>query len=364
MTEQTMQGAKANIVIVDDEPSILKVLRFLLARTYNVHLFDNPAEAERFVDEHPVDLVVTDEMMPEMRGSELLARIHKKHPDICSIVLSGQAEKDDIARAVNEGHIFSFLFKPVERQQLINVIEKGLENRNMKRILAEQNAQLKAYSENLEKMVEEKTTELMKAYDRLSMLDANKMYFLIYLSQEMDSSLDRIQSLAEALLNYFAFSGAELKVQKAAVPLAETVAGVLQGLRERIEQSGVTVETAVEEGIQVVADPNFLARVIRVVVDNALVFTAAGGQVNIVSNMLNGRVQLIVKDTGRGITRENLRKVFKPFVLDRDSRHPGGFGLNLPMAKSIMHAFGGNIWAQSDGPGTGTTFRLEMDPAT
>ncbi len=364
MSEQaTKPATKPTVVIVDDEQSILKVLRFLLARTYDVHLFANPVEAELFVDEHPVDLVVSDEMMPEMRGSELLARIHKKHPDICNIVLSGQAEKDDIVRAVNEGHIFSFLYKPVERQQLINVIEKGLENRNMKRILAEQNIQLKAYSENLEKMVEEKTAELVKAYDRLNMLDANKMYFLLYLSQEMDSSLDRIQKLAEVLLNYFAFAGSELKVQRTAVPLAQTVGAVLRLMQERIDQSGITVETAVDEGIQVAADPDYLLRVIRVVVDNALVFTPSGGRVNIVSNMVNGRVQLCVKDTGRGIPRENLSKVFKPFVLDRGSRHPEGFGLNLPMARSTMNAFGGKIRAESDGPGTGATFCLEMDPA-
>ena len=363
MIEQSKPSEKATVVIVDDEQSILKELRILLGRLYNVHVFANPEEAEQFVDEHHVDLVVSDEMMPEMRGSVLLARIHKKHPDICNIVLSGQAEKDDIVRAVNEGHIFSFLYKPAERQQLLNVIEKGLENRNMKRILAEQNVQLKAYSENLEKMVEEKTAELVKAYDRLNMLDANKMYFLIYLSQEMDSSLDRIQRLAEVLLNYFAFAGSELKVRKTAVPLAETVAGVLRDLRERIDQSAITVETAVEEGIQVAADPEYLARVIRAVVDNALVFSPGGGRVNIVSRIVKGKVQLSVTDTGQGIARENIGKLFKPFILDRGSRHPGGFGLNLPMAKSIMNAFGGKIWAESDGPGTGATFSLEMDPA-
>jgi DNA-binding NtrC family response regulator len=74
-----------------------------------VHVFANPEEAEVFVDNHEVDLVISDEMMPEMRGSELLAKIHGKHPDICNIVLSGQADKDDIVRAVNEGHLFSFL---------------------------------------------------------------------------------------------------------------------------------------------------------------------------------------------------------------------------------------------------------------
>lgn len=354
---------KATIVIVDDEQSILKELRILLGRAYKVHVFANPEEAEQFVDDNHVDMVISDEMMPEMRGSELLARIHRKHPDICNIVLSGQAEKDDIVRAVNEGHIFSFLYKPAERQQLINVIEKGLENKNMKRILAEQNVQLKEYSDNLEKMVEKKTAELVKAYDRLNTLDSNKMFFLIYLSQEMDSSLDRIQKLAEVLLTYFAFAGTELKAQIGTVRLRELIDTVMEEFRDAISRQQIKVALSVDDDVTVSADSDFLARVLRALINNALVFTPTGGDLTIGSRMVSGKVQLLVSDTGKGIVEEDLKKIFKPFVLDRSKRHPDGFGLNLPMARSIMNAMEGRIWAESEGPGKGTTFCLEMTAA-
>ena len=85
MQDITKSGKKATIVIVDDEQSILKELKILLGRMYQVHIFVNPEEAEVFVDNNEVDLVISDEMMPEMRGSVLLAKIHRKHPDICNI---------------------------------------------------------------------------------------------------------------------------------------------------------------------------------------------------------------------------------------------------------------------------------------
>lgn len=356
MEDTLKKRKKASIVIVDDEQSILKELRILLGRLYQVHVFANPEEAEVFVDNNEVDLVISDEMMPEMRGSVLLARIHQKHPDICNIVLSGQAEKDDIVRAVNEGHLFSFLYKPTERQQLLNVIEKGLENRNMKIKLAEQNVQLKEYSENLEKMVEEKTAQLVKAYDRLNMLDANKMFFLVYLSEEMDSSLDRIQRLAEKLLTYFAFAGSELSLSLVPVNLKQVVDSVLED-----KQVDRIIDTNINGDVEVMADPDYLVRVVRVMIDNALVFSDKESTINITGGQVEGKIRLCIADGGKGISKGNLKKVFMPFVISREERNPAGFGLNLPMTKSIVNALGGKIWAESDGIGAGARFCVELD---
>jgi len=358
MQDTTKIQKKASIVIVDDEQSILKELKILLGRLYQVHVFANPLEAEVFVDNNEVDLVISDEMMPEMRGSVLLANIHRKYPDICNIVLSGQAEKDDIVKAVNEGHLFSFLYKPTERQQLLNVIEKGLENRNMKIKLAEQNIQLKEYSENLEKMVEEKTAELVKAHDRLNMLDANKMYFLVYLSEEMDSSLDRIQKLAEELLTYFAFAGSELSLNLVPVNLKQIVDSVL---KDKLDDGVFDIN--IDADVQVMADPEYLARIISVMVDNALVFSGKGSKIRVVGGAVDGKIRLCISDTGKGISKGNLKKVFMPFVISREERNPSGFGLNLPMTKSIVNAFGGNIWAESDGPDAGAMFCVELNKA-
>jgi signal transduction histidine kinase len=359
MLNQTTRK-KANIVIDDDEESILKELRILLGRTYNVHVFANPEEAEVFVDNNEVDLVVSDEMMPEMRGSVLLAKIHKKHPGICKIVLSGQAEKDDIVKAVNEGHIFSFLYKPAERQQLLNVIEKGLENRNMKIKLAEQNVQLKEYSENLEKMVEEKTAQLVKAYDRLNMLDAGKMHFLVYLSEEMDSSLDRINKLAQELLTYFAFAGSEVGVNLSAVDLQQLVDSAVQVVQPWYDKKGIDLEMNINPGVTVMADRELLSGAIRVLVDNALVFSEKGDKVSITGGPIEGKIRLCIADKGKGIAKENLKKVFMPFIISKEDRNPDGFGLNLPMVKSIINAHEGDIWVESDGPGSGSRFCVEL----
>ncbi len=363
MVETVDVRKKASIVIVDDELSILKELRILLGRMYKVSVFANPVEAEAFVDEHHVDMVISDEMMPEMRGSELLARIHRKHPEICNIVLSGQAEKDDIVRAVNEGHIFSFLYKPTERQQLINVIEKGLENQHMKRVLAEQNIRLREYSENLEKMVAEKTAELVKAHARLNALDADKMSFLLYLSEELDSPLDRIQNLADALLSYFACTAAEPRVDIIRLSLRDSVEDAVRALADSARARAVVLSVDIDPELFVLADRKLLALVLTRVMDNGLVYSPEGGRVVISAGSAENRVQLRVTDDGCGIEQEDIHKVFKAFQLERARRHPHGFGLNMPLARVMMEAMDGTIRAESDGRGRGTTFVLELPGA-
>ncbi len=351
---------KPILVIVDDERPILTELKILLGRAYRVHAFDNPEEVEPFVDANPVDLIISDELMPEMRGSELLSRLHRAHPDICKIVLSGQAEKNDIVRAINEGQIFSFLFKPVNQRQLLNVIEKGLENRRLKLALEKQNLELKNYSENLEKMVQERTAQLVKADERVRQLDGDKMSFLLYLAHEINSPLDRIQKLAEAILTYFGLAGSNLKPQRRELALRQVVEKIAAGRAAEMAACSLTLDCQVAPELQVSSDPEYLERIVATLLDNAIHFSPAGGTITITATRESGRILLSVVDQGRGIDPADLNTVFTPFALEPEKRRPKGFGLNLPLARILTRALDGRIWAASAGAGKGAAFYLEL----
>ena len=344
---------KASLVIVDDEQTILTELEILLCRSYDVHTFINPEDVEGFIEKNHVDLIICDEMMPEMRGSELLERIHKTQPDICKIVLSGQAEKRDIVKAVNEGHIYSFLFKPVNREQLLNVIENGLESRMMKLLLEEQNRQLKDMNENLEQKVIERTKQLVKAHKRLDQLDDNKMSFLIYLSGEINSPLDRLKKLAEILITYFGIAGSDLSVSKQPVRVKEIVDTIIADKAKKISTKQIIIENRIDDAVVINGDPGYLQFLLTTLIDNGLVFSEAGGTVVIEAAAEGKKTRITVSDTGRGFSTEDRDLLFKPFVLPPDKRNPNGFGLNLAQAKIIVDAHDGDLSATSPGPGQG-----------
>ena len=111
------------------------------------------------------------------------------------------------------------------------------------------------------------------------------------------------------------------------------------------------------------ADGERVAQVLANLVHNAVKFTPAGGSVRLSAVREDGRVAFSVTDTGVGIERADLERVFERFYKADRSRSGGGTGLGLAIAKHIVQAHGGRIEARSEGPGRGATFRFTLPVA-
>jgi signal transduction histidine kinase len=119
----------------------------------------------------------------------------------------------------------------------------------------------------------------------------------------------------------------------------------------RVEAVGGTIE----------ADPDRLTQVLRNLVRNAVAHTHHGDRIEILTTANDGRLEIAVTDWGSGIPAEDLDQIFERFHrLDSSrSRDSGGAGLGLAIARAIVEAHGGQIWAESDA-GLGATFRVEL----
>lgn len=116
------------LLIVDDEPHILTALRRQLrCEGYRVLTADNARDGLELLAEHPVQVVLSDQRMPNSSGTEFLARVRTIYPDTIRIILSGYADIDTVVDAVNRGTLFKFLTKPwdgdVLREQLREAFE-------------------------------------------------------------------------------------------------------------------------------------------------------------------------------------------------------------------------------------------------
>lgn len=119
---------KNRILIVDDEPHVLKSLvRTLHDTGYEVMTAGGGEEALELVQRYKFKVVISDERMPGMYGSELLGMISVRQPEVVKMLLTGYASVEAAIRAVNEGEIYRFLVKPWDDFELKMSIRMGIE---------------------------------------------------------------------------------------------------------------------------------------------------------------------------------------------------------------------------------------------
>lgn len=121
--------ARSRLLIVDDEEAILETMTYTFEDDYEVITATDPRRALELLDDHaPVAAVLTDQRMPGMTGVEFLTRVFEKHPTTTRMILTGFADMEAILRAINDGHVYAYISKPWEPDQLKQVVRRAVEH--------------------------------------------------------------------------------------------------------------------------------------------------------------------------------------------------------------------------------------------
>jgi CheY-like chemotaxis protein len=121
-------SARARILIVDDEEAILETMAFTFEDEYDVLTATSARQALEILDGGPaIAAVVTDQRMPEMTGVEFLTRVCERHPNTTRIILTGYADSEAMVRAINEGHVYAYVTKPWEPEELKQLVHRAVE---------------------------------------------------------------------------------------------------------------------------------------------------------------------------------------------------------------------------------------------
>ncbi len=184
--------------------------------------------------------------------------------------------------------------------------------------------------------------------------------FLDRAEAEVDALTQMVQELLE--LSRLESGQAPLKVRP--VGVAEVVVPPAERLRPQAERAGLKMSFDLPEDLPPVqADPERVAQVVVNLVHNAIKFTPPGGRIQVAARRAGDEVQVSVEDTGIGIPREDLERIFERFYKADRARSSGGTGLGLAIAKHVVQAHGGRIWAESvEGRGSTFYFTLPVAP--
>lgn len=124
---------KHTILIVDDEINNLQLLKRTFRGKYNILTAQNGLEALDVVKQHgnEISLIVSDQKMPVMEGTDFLKQVRQVHPEIVKILLTGHVDTDIIVAAINDCELFQYILKPFEPEELKIAVESGLEKYSM-----------------------------------------------------------------------------------------------------------------------------------------------------------------------------------------------------------------------------------------
>src|SRR5947209_12176362 len=113
------------LLVIDDEPDVCDSIHDLLRREFRVLRAGSGEEGARLMQEHEVHLILTDQQMPKISGVEVLKTARVKHPRAIRMLFTGYADLEAIIAAINQGHIFQFLRKPWQPQELLEAVREA-----------------------------------------------------------------------------------------------------------------------------------------------------------------------------------------------------------------------------------------------
>jgi len=369
------------VLLVDDEPNNVHVLRDLLEERWEVHAAHSGPEALAVAERTPLDVVVADQRMPGMTGVELLEALRARRPDVAGIVLTGYADMQALESAINRAHAFRFLRKPWEAADILQALEQACafvgQRRTIDRLvtlLARRSDELAASLSEVQSQQQAMLhLERLGSIGRLSAGVTHDLRNVMVglraaewelaqkelapgLRQLLEIGLNHIDNLLRTLqmLREYARQGA-LEVASDLCDPAAVVRDAVALSRMDLTFRRRRVSAEVEPGLLPLrGDRQKLVQVLLNLVRNALQASADDGEVVVRARRCGAGLELAVEDRGPGVSAALRERLFQPFVSGRGEE---GLGMGLYMSRLIVDAHGGRI-AVSDRPGGGARFEI------
>lgn len=390
-----MSDAQQKILYIEDNRDNQRLVqRVLGARGFQVLIAEDGADGVALAREMRPDLILVDLGIPGLDGYETTTRLrgfaHLRGVPVVALTADGTPGARE--RALVAG-CDGYLVKPIDARQLPQQIAEYIGGKRERIPEGADHADLlRAYNQKLVERLEQRVRELTQANAEVQELDRLKSQFLSTLSHELRTPLTSLmgylelfergmlgelapqqreailvmrrssETLAQQLNNLLYFQelrGRAFKLR--AVTPVEILRPLLAAMHERASLGGVALDIITADAAAIHADPGALEQLARSLLDNAIRATGRGGRVRFILHDEPSRLILRVEDTGVGIAREHLQKIFLPFYrVDLAAGHEQpGAGLGLAIVQHIAEGHGGQVTVRSV-PGKGSVFTVVL----
>lgn len=381
--------ARHTLLVVDDEPDVVRSVRDLLRLDYKVLTATSGLEGARIMETEEVHVVMTDQRMPGMTGVEFLKSLRGDHPEAVRLLFTGYADIKAVIDAINAGNVYRYITKPWDPDELQAIIREACERYDLiadrRRLMADlqgKNEQLLQANTDLQAANQLKSAFIQVASHELRtpltiLLGLNDLAYRAQVDEPLRSWLKRAKSAGDRLLylinqivTMLAAGKFEQAIEKTPTDLHAVLTEAVDDVMPFIELRKQTLirEWPADIG-SLPLEPTRLRDGVNHLLLNAIKFTSDGGQIAVGANRTpDGGAEIKITDNGIGISDEHLAHLFEPFftgfkVTHHSSGHfeygRQGIGLGLSVVKAFVELHGGTLDVDSES-GKGTTFTIRL----
>ena len=368
---------KLNVMVVDDEPGICSgVSRILNNFTvsypfmdadigFNVMEVGTGEEAIEKVKTEQIDIILLDNKLPGILGTDVLEFINKNKPEILVMMITSYASLELAVKATNHG-AYDFIPKPFTPQELKSSLENASKHLFLRGMTKKMNKEGKEIRFQFLSVLSHELKAPLNAIDGYLRLikDRQAGDDIASYDQMIDRSLQRIKGMRSLIMDLLDLTKIkfEKKTEKFQVlKLGEIAQLSIEAMNPYAIQKDVRINLIDDEKIELNADPGDIEIIFNNLISNAVKYNNDGGEVEVSLKSANNTINISVKDTGIGLSREEIEKLFDEFfrVKNEQTKHITGSGLGLPIVKRIVDLYNGKINVESK-IGEGTTFVVNL----
>jgi len=369
------------LLLVDDEDDFRQTIAKRLAkRGLAAEQAASGNECLSILDKKAMDVVVLDVKMPGMTGIEVLRHVTAKHPKTEVILLTGQATASEGVEGIKAG-AFDYLMKPIELEHLFNKILQAYE----KILRSDAEQQEAEYRKQMEQqiivcerlaslgtlaagvaheinnplaIIRESAGWMRQLFAKDELKDIPRHDDFVKALDKVEKSVERASRITHQLLGFVGKSESSLSE----VNLTELIEEAIQLISHEAQNRDIRVLRQMEPSAYTIwSDPYQLRQVLLNLLTNAMHAVNSDGTITIAIEDVGDCRTITISDTGPGIPRENLDKIFEPFF---STKSPGqGTGLGLFVSRGIVEKLGGTIEVASKiGQGASFSIRLPKQP--
>lgn len=357
------------ILVIEDEPEIRKdIVKTLELSKYNTLSGENGLEGLKLARLHVPDLIISDIMMPELDGFELLRELQTS-PDTASIpflFLSAKSAKNDIREAMKLG-ADDFITKPFDIDELLNAVEIRLKKKETQE--QHYNRRFEELRTSLRRSIPHEIRTplniilgfsefLEKDYKKIPYEDAKEMLSNIF---EAGRRLHHLfeNYLIYANLEIIATNPTEIKNlsnKKAALPEYIIRDTVSKTLYKSVRTNDITLDL---DDAPIAISEDYLSKIVEELLDNSLKFSDKGTKITVMSAMEKNYYMISFSDFGRGMTKEQISNIGAYVQFERKIYEQQGTGLGIAIVKRITELHNGIFQIDSE-PNRFTTVTVKI----